>query len=77
MQEILSGKIAADQFFAGYARPGEPIDNPFACTKMGVTIKAVKFSKLPNADNDEVETTFGPPNPAISELKIERSDADG
>lgn len=78
MQEILSGKITADQLFAEYARPGETVDNPFArALTTGLTIEAVKFTKIPDKDDDEVEIRFGFPDPAISKFKIGRSDGNG
>ena len=78
IQEILSGKITADQFFADYARPGEAAGNPFArALNMGLTIKAVKFTRLPDTDDDEVEIAFGPPDPAISKFKLGRPDGNG
>jgi hypothetical protein len=78
MQEILSGKITADQFFGNYSRPGEPIDNPFArALKMGLTIEAVAFTKLPDTDDDEVEIAFGLPDPAIRKFKIGQSGGNG
>ena len=78
MQEILSGEITADQLFADYARPGEAIDNPFARTlKMGLTIEAVTLTKIPDKDDDEVEITFGLPDPAVSKFKIGRPDGNG
>ena len=71
MQEILSGKITADELFGEYARPGETIDNPFArALQIGLTIEAVTFRKLPDVDDDEVEISFGLPNPAVSKLKV-------
>lgn len=78
MQEILSGKITADQYFADYARPGETVDNPFArALKMGLTIEAVKFTKLPDTDDNEVEIGFGLPDPAVNKFKIGRPDGTG
>jgi hypothetical protein len=75
IQQILSGKITADQLFADYARPGEAIDNPFArALKMGLTIEAVQFTKIQDKDDDEVEIVFGLPDPAVSKFKTGRSD---
>jgi hypothetical protein len=72
IQEILSGKITADELFSDYARPGETIDNPFArALKSGLTIEAVKFRELPDVDDDEIEISFGPPNPAVSKFKVD------
>jgi hypothetical protein len=71
MQEILSGKITADELFADYARPGESIENPFArALKSGLTIESVRFRELPDVDDDEIEISFGPPNPAVSKFKV-------
>jgi hypothetical protein len=78
MQELLSGKITADQLFADYTRPGETIDNPFArALRMGLTIETVKFKKVPHQDDDEVEIVFGLPDPAVSKFRIDRPDDNG
>jgi hypothetical protein len=74
LQEVLSGKITADELFTDYARPGQAIDNPFArASKMGLTIEAVALTRLPDVDDDEIEISFGAPNPALNKLKVSSS----
>ncbi len=71
MQEILSGEITADQHFASYGRPGEPVDNPFTrARKAGLTIETIKVTKLADSDDDEVEVWFGLPDPAVARFKV-------
>jgi hypothetical protein len=71
VQELLAGKITAQELFAEYARPGERLDNPFErALNLGFTIEAVKMTKEPDQDDDLIEIAFGFPDPAISKLKV-------
>lgn len=75
MQEILSGEITADQHFASYGRPGEPINNPLASArKAGLTIETIRITKIPDGDDDEVEVWFSLPDPAVTRFKVGSSE---
>jgi hypothetical protein len=65
-------RVTAQELFAEYSRPGEPIDNPFGrALNRGLTIDFVGLTKVPNCDDDLIEIRFSGPDPAISKLKVE------
>lgn len=71
VQELLAGKITAQELFAEYVRPGERLDNPFErALNLGLTIDAVKITKEPDKDDDAIYVAFSFPDPAISKLKV-------
>lgn len=71
IQEVLAGKITAQELFADYSRPGEPPNNPFErALKAGLTIVATKITRVPESDDDLIEVDFGIPDPAIGKFKV-------
>jgi hypothetical protein len=71
--ELLAGKLTVVDFMRGFERPsgGHKFTNPFsAALKAGLTIEDVKVTRVANADDDWLEISFGPPDPAISKLKV-------
>jgi len=71
-QQLLAGRVTAQELFAEYGRPGEVIDNPFdRALNRGLTVDFVGLRKVPHCDDDLVEIRFSGPDPAISKLKVE------
>ena len=61
IQEVLAGRMTAEQFFSDYGSPGSPSENPFArMLKQGLTIQSVSLTRVPEADDDLLEFRFGP-----------------
>lgn len=72
LQEILAGKITAQEYFAGYDTPREKVENPFKhALERGLTMKSINLAANPGLDDDMVEIGFGPPDPAISKFKVD------
>jgi hypothetical protein len=72
LQEILSGKITVQEYFAGYDTPGKKMENPFRrALERGLTMDAINLAKNPDIDDDLIEIRFGPPDPAISRFKVD------
>jgi hypothetical protein len=71
VQEMLAGKITAQQLFAEYDQPGRPFENPFErALKLGLTMDAIALTKNPDNDDDLLEIRFGMTDPAISKLTV-------
>jgi len=61
IQEVLAGRMTADQFFSDYDRPDASAENPFErMLKRGLTIQSVSLTHVPEADDDLLEFQFGP-----------------
>jgi hypothetical protein len=72
LQQLLAGRVTAQELFAEYGRPEEPIDNPFdRALNRGLTVDFVGLTKVPNCDDDLIEIRFSGPDPAISKLRVE------
>jgi hypothetical protein len=66
IQEVLAGKITADQLLSGFQQPDGKFENPFlSALKLGLTMESATLTRVPDADDDLLEINFGPPDPAI------------
>jgi hypothetical protein len=71
--ELLAGKMTVEEFMRDFERPNDDhkFTNPFmTALKCGLTIEDVKVTKVPNADDDWLEISFGQPDPAVGKLKV-------
>jgi hypothetical protein len=72
VQEVLAGKITAAQLFGDYDHSNSKCENPFLqALQRGLTMEHVKFTRLPELDDDILEIAFGLPDPAIRRFTIE------
>ncbi|MBX3406388.1 MAG: hypothetical protein KF869_06460 [Phycisphaeraceae bacterium] len=68
--EMLAGRKSPDDLAAAYSRRNEEWKNPFKQLFMdGRLIKRAEVIRGPN-DEDEIELTFGPPDPAASLFRV-------
>jgi len=72
IQEVLAGRMTAQELFAEYTRPGGARDNPFErALKAGLTMVATQITQVPDCDDDLIEIAFGLPDPAIRKFKVD------
>jgi hypothetical protein len=73
IQELLAGKITAEQLFSDYQHPDSKFENPFLSgLKSGLTMESASVTRVPDADDDVMEIRFGPPDPAIKKFTVSR-----
>jgi hypothetical protein len=71
VQELLAGKITAEQLFSDYQHPHSKFENPFLLAlKSGLTMESATVTRVPDADDDLLEIRFGPPDPAIRKFTV-------
>jgi hypothetical protein len=73
VQELLAGKITAEQLFSDYQHPHSKFENPFLLAlRSGLTMESATVTRVPDADDDLLEIRFGPPDPAIKKFTVSR-----
>jgi hypothetical protein len=61
IQELLAGRMTAEEFWDEYKRPDSDVKNPFLrALQNGFTIASVKLTRIPEADDDLMEFEFSP-----------------
>jgi hypothetical protein len=61
VQELLAGKITAEQLFSDYQHRHSKFESPFLLAlKSGLTMESATVTRVPDADDDLIEIRFGP-----------------